>query len=161
MANYERWPSGEDRQVIFTPAFHKCSDEPGKNYGIGSVKMLWVLRHEGWAMTWDVFTDWGLPDAAFKDAAPSCRHPSHAKGYPNHKGHGGAVDWHSPVPTYEGQDLAQSRCVWLDGPCYLDTGFCLGDDLFELLCKEGGEAVWAYLRVLLDQSRADVVAPRE
>lgn len=151
------WPdNGEVRQVLFRPSFHRCTDPKG-NFGIGDVRMMWVLKHEGWAMTWDVFTGWGLPAEEFKAAAPDCTHPAHRTGYPLHEATGGGVDWHSPVPTYEGQEQAQSACQWLDGPCYLDSGFILGSDLFDLLRIEGDEAVWARMRELMDECRSETI----
>lgn len=151
------WPdNGENRQVLFTPAYHRCNPDPNVNYGIGSVRMMWVLKHDGWAMTWDVHTDWGMPDEAFKAAAPDCTHIMHRDGYPSCGASGGAVDWHAPVPMYEGQERSQDECVWLGGPCYTDSGFMLGSELFDLLRVEGDEAVWSRLRELMDQQRTSV-----
>lgn len=143
----------ETREVKFRPAFHRCDPSPSKNYGIGSVLMTWILRRDGWAMTWEVMTDWGLPDDEFKAANPTCTHHMHQDGYPRYKPMGGAVDWHAPVPMYEDQEPAQSECCWIDGPCYMDSGFTIGGDLFTLLCTDGGDAVWARLGELLDGHR--------
>lgn len=101
-------PDDELRVVRFKPAFHRCNRDPQKNYGIGSVTMLWVLKVGDWAMTWDVHTDWGMPDEAFKAANPDCIHPMHKSSYPRHKASGGAVDWHSPIPRWDEQTRLRS-----------------------------------------------------
>ena len=147
--------TNETREIQFRPAFHRCSTDPGKNYGIGSVLMTWVLKRDGWAMTWDAHTGWGLPDAAFKAASPGCTHGMHVRGYPNGGATGGAVDWHAPAPLYEGQERSQDACCWIDGPCWMDSGFILGDTLFDLLRTDGGDAVWVRLGELLDERRID------
>lgn len=158
---YMDTPSDELRVVRFRPAFHRCDPNPSKDYGIGGVRMLWVLRVNDWAMTWDVSTDWGLPDEAFRAARPDCKHPSHRNGYPRmHRGaSGGAVDWHSPVPLWEDSEQpSQLCCPITNAPCYLDTGFILGDDLFDLLREDGDEAVWMKLRELMEDRRSEVAS---
>lgn len=157
MTQWTFWPENDElRAVRFTPAFHRCTDPKG-NYGIGDVHMMWMLRVDDWAMAWDVSTDWGLPDAEFRAAAPTCKHPMH-RTFPSRGGSGGAVDWHSPVPQYEGHEKRSDSCELTGGPCYVDTGFLLGDELFRLLRIEGDDAVWARLRELLDTARREAPA---
>ena len=145
-----------EREIQFRPAFHRCHPNPSQNYGVGSVNMLWILRRDGWAMTWDVHTGWDLPADAFDAAAPDCPRGHGTLG--TRPATGGAVDWHSPWPLFDDQELMQSHCAWLDGPCYMDSGFLLGDELFDLLRTDGHEAVWARLGELLDERRAEVLA---
>jgi hypothetical protein len=152
-------PADELRVVRFWPAHHRCHPDPTRDYGIASVRMFWALRVGDWAMTWDVHTGWDLPDEAFLAAAPDCEHPRHRTGPPPDPGKravmGGAVDWHSPVPRFDGHELAQETCAITGAPCYLDSGFSLGSDLFDLLRTAGDEAVWKRLRELLDEARAE------
>ena len=115
--------------------------------------MLWVLRDGQWAITWEVFCHWGLPLEVFTAQSPGCTHPRHLNGYPLAAPDGGAVDWHSPTPFYEGHGLAIDDCPWTGAPCYMDTGFTIGGDLFDQLRIEGGEAVWTRLQELLDTRR--------
>ena len=148
----------EVREIRFTPGFHECHTDPSKNYGIGCVRMTWTLKHGGWAMTWDVSTDWGMTDDAFRSACRDCTHPMHVNGYPSRgKPSGGAVDWHSPVPLFDDQEPTSNECKLVDGPCYLDSGFILADMVLATLRDEGDEAVWAELRRLLDERRAEVL----
>lgn len=150
--------SDERRAVRFTPAFHRCTDPKG-NFGIGSVTMMWMLRVGDAAIGWDVHTDWGLPDAEFDAASPGCNHGSHQRGYPHMRGGatGGAVDFHMPEPRWEGQE-PRDGCAFIDGPCYMDSGFILGDRVFDVLRTQGDEATWAELRRLLEEYRSDAAA---
>lgn len=149
-------PDDELRVVRFKPAFHRCHPDPRKNYGIGSVTMLWVLRVGDWAMTWDVHTGWALPAEAFVAAAPDCTHHMHQGSAPSHKVSGGAVDWHSPVPMYDDHEPARDCCPITGAACYTDVGFILGSVLLDLLRTDGDEAVWKRLRELLDERRAEL-----
>ena len=153
--------SDEQRAIRFTPAFHRCTDPKG-NFGIGSVRMMWMLRIGDSAVGWDVHTGWDLPDEAFVAASPGCTHAMHQGGAPNHRATAGAVDFHMPGPRWEGHEPTPATCEFIEGPCYIDTGFLLGDDVFDVLRTEGDEAAWAMLRRLLLETRAEVlqVAPR-
>lgn len=153
---YLEVPDDELRVVRFKPAFHRCHPEPSKNYGIGGVRMLWVLRVGDWAIDWDVSTDWGLPDEAFRAAAPDCTHRMHRNGYPSMgKASGGAVCWHSPVPMWEDGSPTAEHCPIIGRACYTDNGFLLADEVFDMLRVEGDDAVWKYLRSLLDERRTE------
>lgn len=147
-------PADEQRIIRFQPGYHRCDQRSG----IGSVTMMWVLRVGDWAMTWDTHTDWGLPDRAFKAASPDCVHPAHQRGYPNGGATGGAVDWHSPVPLWEDHEQARECCPITGTACYINSGFILGDELFDLLRTEGDAAVWKRLRELLDTEKREVTA---
>jgi hypothetical protein len=151
------WPRLElpeaERIIRFRPAYHRCTDPKG-DYGIGSVHMLWFLRQGEWAVDWDVFTGWELPDEAFALAAPACTHPMHQQGAPTHDVMGGGVGFHSPVPQFEDHPLSQERCPLTEAPCYLDAGYLLGTELLNLLRTEGDEAVWAKMYELLTDLRS-------
>lgn len=136
-----------EREILFRPAFHKCHDQPSKDYGIGGVVMTWILRLDGKAIAWRLLTDWGLPDEAFKAANPGCSHPMHVNGYPSAgRATPGPIEWHRPPAD---ASESSSPCELIGGPCYTrDPWYGGGDILFDLLRTEGGEAVWAKLREL-------------
>lgn len=148
-------PSDEQRTIRFIKAFHRCTDPKG-NFGIGGVRMQWVLKVGDWAIAWDAFIDQGLSSEDFAAAAPGCTHPSHKDGHPT-TGRpaisGGAVDWHSPVPMYEGHLMSQEACQFNGTACFMDSGFILADDIVDVLAREGDEGVWRELRRLLDKAR--------
>lgn len=152
-------PADEQRTVRFKPAFHRCHPEPSKDYGIGSVTMLWMLRVGDWAITWEVFTDWGLPDEAFKAAVPDCDHPMHRNGYPRYKADGGVVAWHMPVPLFEEHEPSDGRCPLIErDECYGDMDYTLASEVFDVLRTDGDEAAWCKLRELLDDRRSEVAS---
>lgn len=147
----------DTRETKFLPAFHRCSDNPATNMGIGAVRMLWTLRVGDDAITWEVFTGWGMPGDAFRAANPGCQHVGHKRGMPPLKPTGGAVNWHFADPT--DIDAEGVPCDVIEGGrCYGDVGFLIGSDLFDLLCTEGDEAVWARLRELLTTYREPVAS---
>lgn len=149
-------PDDEERIIRFRPAFHRCHPDPSKNYGIGSVTMLWILRVGDWAIGWDVHTGWELPDEAFEAANPDCTHPMHQNGAPTHGVSAGAVDWHSPMPRWEDQSRSQECCPITGTACYLDSRFLVANDLLTILRAEGDEAVWKWMREAIDEARAEV-----
>lgn len=145
----------ERREMSVRPAFHRCDPDPSKDYGIHCAELTFTLHVDDDAISWAVFTGWGLPDDAFQAAVPDCgRHPH---GWPNIEPVGGAVDWHMSTPSFDNHDRID-HCVVLDGPCYPDVGYLVGSDLFDLLRTDGDEAVWLKMRDLLADYRAEVAA---
>lgn len=147
-------PADEDRLVRFTPGWHRCDPDPAKSYGINNLSILWIVRSGGWAITWEVFTDWGLPKDVFKAQAPDCDHRMHQDGPPPIKPMGGMVAWLSPDPFWPGQEPGHQQCPIIGTSCYQVTGGLVGFNLFELLRTDGDLPVWARLRELLDDRRA-------
>lgn len=151
----KRWyhptvPAEEQRTIRVRPGWHRCDPNPVKNYGIGGAEMVWILQVGDWAITWELLTDWGMPTEAFNAACPDCDHPRHQDGYPRARPMGGAVQWHAPVPMFDGTELVLDECPITGAPCYRDIGYLIGDDLYARLTTEGDEAVWRQMRVLLD-----------
>lgn len=156
--------SDETHTISFRPAFHRCSNERGKDYGVGEPRIIWTLRIGGDAITWDVSTGWGMPAEAFRAACRDCESPRHRNGWPfvqrrdGGTASGGVVDWHysRPINGDENFGWHYDQCAVLDGPCWADAGYLLGDELFDLLRVEGDEAVWVKLRELLLTTHAEV-----
>lgn len=146
----------EERAIRFAPAFHRCRDERG-NFGIGGVRMMWMLRVGGYGIGWDVHTGWLLPKEEFMAAANGCDHPMHRDGPPRSEATGGAVDFHMPQPMWEGHEPTSHECQFTGGVCYSDVGFLLGNHMFDLLRTKGDDAVWSELRALI-QERIDADA---
>lgn len=145
----------ETRTIEVKPAFHRCAGNPRKNYGISDPHIVWTLHVGADAITWHLFTGWGMPEEAFHDACPDCTHPRHRGEMPSGEPTGGAVDWHMSTPVLDDHCRVE-HCYVLDGPCYGDVGYLIGDVLFDLLRVEGSDAVWAKLRELLVNYRAEV-----
>lgn len=126
------------KEIIFNPAYDKTHKDPKKDYGIHGVDMMWYLKGELGAIQFVVYTNWHLPhvqknlDARIDDQFPHlCCHPQPAD-----------VGYHSPTPQYEGQTLMIENCQVINGPCYYDSTCLQAQDIFNILVKEGGDAVW-------------------
>lgn len=106
-----------ERIVTVTPAYDKRSDDPKKNYGIGSCRIFFVLKGELGAVQFMIGTDW-YPvkvQKEFKDKGPS----DFELKYFSPKPDGWDVGYHSPKPMYDGQHKME-KCDHLEGGCYYD-----------------------------------------
>ena len=104
--------------------------------------MLWVLSGELGAIQFLVYTNWNLPHVQRElDSEPLNKCP-----YMFHKPMAADLGYHSPKPTYEGQDKMTDKCKHLgDRPCYYDGSGLRAEKVFDILLKEGGDGVWKEL----------------
>lgn len=139
-----------DRSIRFRPGFHRCHPDSSQDYGISDPVMTWVLRDGDVAVSWHLFTGWGMPDEAFHAANPGCTHAAHQGGWPyRHYGadcpaQAGAVDFHSATPRWEGHEAAGGGepCFYIGKPCYPDVTFLGAQEVFDTLRVEGEDATW-------------------
>ena len=125
-----------ERIVLFRHAYDKRDPDPMRNYGIGSVRLLMVLKGPAGAVSFAVLTDWYLPEVAAELTG---------KGHGDFEAHGAGLDYHSLVPTREGQNPGKP-CCWLDDrPGYCDGSVTASDQILERLIREGSDAVWEEL----------------
>ncbi len=126
---------GFERIIEFSPAFDKRDDDPKKNYGIGAVKIRFVLKGKKGAIQFVVGTDWYLPHNQ-KEVGNSIRGGIKPDGWD--------VGYHSPKPIYEGQTSMGEACQYLDGrDCYYDGSGLRADEWVEkYLLRGGSDAVW-------------------
>lgn len=120
------------REIKFRPAFDRRDPDPRKNYGIHGMEICFVLQGPEGGITYTIYTHWMLPHVQKElDAKHSelFRSPVSA-----------GLDGHWKVPQYEGQP-PMKNCQLTGGDCYCD-GTALTDDVFQLLVREGEEAVW-------------------
>jgi hypothetical protein len=134
-----------EKQVSFYPAYDKRDPKPAKNYGIHGVDIRFILKGARGAVQFVLYTNWHLPAvqqemyqrAAYKDECylQAALGPMAAdRGY------------HSPAPTYEGQEVSSDECEYLDGkPCYYDRSGLDADRIYEVLLAEGDSGVWREL----------------
>ena len=103
-----------ERIVHASPAFDKRSLEPGKNYGIGAMRMWFVLKGPHGAIKFQIGTDWHLPHVIKEWRGGS---------YHNRRVSAWGIDYHSPKPMYEGHTPTSGECEYVDGgKCYFDVG---------------------------------------
>ena len=132
-----------ERVVNFAPPYDKRSSNPNKNYGISSMSIWFVLKGKKGAVQVLLVTKLYLTsvikeyqrdgrDLFFDEETFSCWD----------------VGYHSPKPMYDGQEICQDECKYLDGkPCYYDGSSLRGDNLGlnKLFEEEGEEPIWEFL----------------
>jgi hypothetical protein len=126
-------PSRFERQVTFIPAFDRRDPSPSKNYGIGSMRIRFVLKGPLGAVQWMIGTAWDVASARRPVAWRDGTRPD-----------GWDLGYHSPRPLYEGQEPMGS-CDILDCECYYDGSGLNADLLIENFLAQGDDYVWAAL----------------
>ncbi len=132
-----------DRVILVRPAYDKRPKNKGDpNYGIHGAELLFGLKSKRGAVQFVIYTNWYLPKVAEemrgKDrflTGKSMFEPLPAD-----------LGYHSPKPTYKGQESITESCEWLNGkPCYYDGSGLQAEKVFNILITEGHEAMWKYL----------------
>ncbi len=138
--------AGFDGNVEFRAAF----DSRGEGAGIGGLALLFWLRGPLGAVSWELLTGCFLPETQTKWIDRSCLN--------GNKPSAGAVDWHSPVPLYDGQE-PRLDCLLLGPgvPCYGDSGYLLGDEAYKALAGGAEAALWLFLREKYDDKFAEEI----
>jgi hypothetical protein len=127
-----------ERIVSFEPAHHKGVVN-GADYGVGPVRIRFVLKGELGAVQLLLGTNWYLPEdqKRFTERGMLRSHGTEPTGWD--------LGYHSPTPMYEGQET-MGPCEWLDGkPCYYDGSGLAADAIRNRLLAEGDAGVWAAL----------------
>lgn len=140
-----------ERIVKFSPPFDKRSNKPNENYGIGSMRIWFILKGKHGAVQVCFNTPFYLPETIDEynrignkgKTTPSDLRDENgkAKGFDCWD-----VGYHSPKPMYEGQ--TKTECdILKKGFCYYDGSGLRGnrDGLPELFYSKGDEAIWEYL----------------
>ncbi len=121
--------------IRISPTFDRRNPDPSKNYGIGSVRMLFVLKGDKGAITFSCSTGMYLPQQVSEHG----REP-----WNQWQPMGYGVWYCSPIPQ-EGQ-TPREDCEWLDGkPCYGDGSCMASDDVMDALLRDGEDGVWREL----------------
>lgn len=104
-----------ERIVTASPAFDKRPQNPGDpNYGVGAMRMAFVLKGPHGAMQFQIGTDWYLPHVIAEWGSHPIRITDRVSAW--------GIDYHSPKPMYEDQPVCSDECEYVDGPCYFDGG---------------------------------------
>ncbi len=111
-----------ERFIKISPGFDKRSSEPGKNYGIGSAILIFVLRGKKGALTFNFSTGWNVASVGHVSPPLAYNVSSHRS------------------TTLKG--AVRNKCEYLfNTPCRGRDYRC-EDELMKLLFEEGSEAVW-------------------
>jgi len=141
-----------ERTVEFVPAYDKRSSDPNKDYGIGSVRVKFILRKGRKAVQFLFSTDWYLPDTQkeWLDKVHGARTeiPQDIRSPDLHKHRhisGWDIGYHSPIPMYKGQESITEDCPVIGGVCYYDGSSLAVDRYLDILVSEGSDRVWREL----------------
>ena len=135
-----------EKIVKFSMPYDKRSDEPGKNYGIGAMRIWFILKGRHGAVQVLIGTQFYLP-ATINEYIE--------KGRNIMKTHDGKdqepfdcwdVGYHSPKPFFEGQ-TKQECDILKKGYCYYDGSSLRGkhDGVDKMFMEKGQDAIWEYL----------------
>lgn len=131
-----------EREIRFTPAYNKIDE----GYGRHGVNMRWCLKGPEGVVQFLVHTSWMLPedekelsDAFYHDGMHMLRPRAADLGY------------HSPKPMYKEQTSLECDLM-PTGQCYYDGSTLNAEPVFDLLIREGHEAVWEQLENYYQQT---------
>lgn len=147
-------PAGEfTRRIDFLSAFDKRSDNPSKNYGIGAVRMVFLLIGEKGAVQWMIGTGWytasavthlaGFPPSGFDKPRPS----------------GWDLGYHAKAPKYEGQSPMGHCHVLAEGDCFYDGSSLNAELPIEGFLAGGLDYLWPKLEALYRSTFEDAPWP--
>lgn len=109
----------------------ECGTRPGASHGRHNAQLHMALRNPVAEVILVVGTGWYLPETPLtigRELSPR----------------GAFVEFHSSVPSYEGQEPQGSTCdLW--PTCYGDVGYLMADEPTKLLVASGSDAVWSWL----------------
>lgn len=126
-------------EIIFYPAYDKRAPEPNKNYGIHGVDMRWYVKGDKGAVQFVVYTNWHLPHVMSELENDPPR-----RGFNRFAPLPADLGYHSPTPRYEDQ-YCHEDCEVIGKKCYYDGSGLNAETVYDILVREGGEAVWKYL----------------
>ena len=132
-----------ERIIEFTPAYNRRDPDPSKDYGIGGVKLRFLLKGNRGAVQFCLLTNWMLPEVQKERDE---RIPDRELPYWLHKPLPTDLGYHSLIARYDDQKVIDPHCPYLDGkPCYYDRSAFGADRIFEVLLREGDKGVWREL----------------
>lgn len=119
------------RIVDFIPAFDKRNPDPSKNYGIGAVKIRFVLAGKKGATQALFGTEWytnTVDTSKFSHSTDKIRNWD--------------LGYHAKKRQYKGQEKRECDIL---GKCYYDGSSLQGEYLVDVLINEGSEGIWREL----------------
>lgn len=135
-----------ERRITFEPAYDK-----GKAYGIGAMRIRFVLIGPAGAIQFLMGTGWNLAhvrkNLARKEAEWLMEHGTSLFFGPQ----AWDIGYHSPVPQYEGQEPMAECDILPSGKCYYDGSGLNAEPIMERFIGEGTEYLWAELQRRYDE----------
>lgn len=130
--------NGFKRMLGMTMPFDRRHPDDGKNYGIGSLLIRFILAKNNQAVHFVASTSQYLPHVSNELWMRNDRK------YNSFNGMGYDVGYHSPEPMWDGQ--ASAECDVLEGGvCYCDGSALRADEWFDTWLRYGNDRIWAML----------------
>jgi hypothetical protein len=126
------------RRISFTTAFDKRDPNPGKDYGIGAVRIFFYLIGEKGAVNWTIGTNW-YPRANQRED-PRIMNMSFTGTEPS----AWDLGYHAKEPFYEGQ-WSRDDCDVIGGKCYYDGSTLNAEQHLDTFLEQGLDAIWVML----------------
>lgn len=131
---------GYQRTITTRGAYDQRDSNPSRDYGISGVTITFALIGKDRALDWDLLTDCFLPHTNKR-----LRKVGRSHGGPT----AGGVGFHYSEEQYEGM-MSSETCTLLDGRCFYDTGFLIGDEVYRAWAYGGIDGVFGKLREILE-----------
>jgi len=133
-----------EKLIFFEPGFDERDPDPRKDYGIGGVKIRFVLKDERGAVQFLIITDWYPYEVQKEHFDNGTGRFSGKYNFFDPKPMGADVGYHSPTPMYE--EHCRYDCDLLDqGYCYYDGSGLFAQKLVRRFLVEGEDIVWEEL----------------
>lgn len=136
-----------EKITYFRPAYDKRHTDPKKDYGIGNVTCLMILKGKKGAVHFSFSTGMLLTETMeeyIRDGRAKYELTSYGHYYLN-KPMGYDVGYHALKPQFKGQE-SRGKCEWLDNkPCYCDGSALASDEYLDVLLKKGSPEIWTML----------------
>ena len=126
------------QQVIINGSYDYRRHESGKNYGISDALIQFNLIGPKGAVHFIFETGWYTNDLQKHVASFGLTEKTFQPS-------GRDLGYHSPIPMYEGQDIAQENCQVLNGPCYSDGSGLRAAKWLPNFISGGTEWLWPQL----------------
>lgn len=136
-----------EKIIEFSPAFDKRNPNPGKNYGIGAVQIVFVLKKGNKAVQFRFGTDWYLPETVkeYREKGVNGMSPPVVLREGKNCGvQGWDVGYHSPKPMFKDQ-TSMGKCEYIKANCYYDGSSLRAEEYQEILIRKGSKGVWEFL----------------
>lgn len=137
-----------ERRVDVSPSFARLHSNPSVNYGIGAMRLWFILIGPKGAVQWQIGTNWycklaqehlrSLPDR-LNDAAEN------SLGGSRYQPQAWDLGYHAREPQYESQTAVRDECHVLGGPCYYDGSSLNAEYLIDGFLEGGDRFLWPAL----------------
>ncbi len=141
-----------EKITIFKPAFDKRDPVASKNYGIGSVICVMVLKGDKGAVHFSFSTGMFLDSTMREYAQRGLLDPTvsglDGDYFSLNKPMGFDVGYHSPTPMFNGQEPVKG-CTFItttSDECFCDSSTMLAERYMDALIENGSDKIWEMLK---------------